>query len=112
MKKTIAITLDEDLYHNIRHAIPERQLSSTINELLISFLRFKGIEDTDLNLIEDQIEEKTRKLEEISGEVTSLKVRRTQLLKERLAKEKEETIQSKAFHDSMINAGFVRDLRG
>lgn len=111
-KTHIDITIDSEVYHHVKNTLPYGKISETVNELLSQFLQAKKCDIDDTLIIDQQIEEKLIEMERISGEITVLKIRKSDLLKVQAEQEKEDNIKRKAFAQSMINAGFVRDMRG
>lgn len=109
-KVHINATIDTDTYHNLKHYLPAGKISETINELLSQFLQSKKCAIVDMELINQQIDERTIELERVSSELTILKMRKADLLKEQAKQEREEWERTIAMKDTLLNAGILRGL--
>lgn len=112
MKSNLHVMIDTDVYLGLKNMSGDREVSKIVNALLEQFLSIREQPDMEEDALIELIEKKTKELEILTGEITSLKIKRADIIRRRAIEEKENAIKRKAFAQSMLNAGFVRDLRG
>lgn len=103
-------TIDITTYHQLRHAIPDGKMSDVVNTLLEQFLQVRETHDFEETTIKTMIEDKTKQFEQLSAEITSLKIQLAEIIRQNATKEKEQIIQAQAWNETIKASGVLNDI--